>query len=169
MLGLARWSTRAADGHLVLLEHQDRAAWDLAAIEEGTAVLRAALALDQPGPLQIQALIASLHATAPAFADTDWSLIAALYRRLETLDPNPVVRLNRVVAVAHAEGELPALDLLDTVAGLDGYHLLHATRAELLLRIGAPGAPEAFARALELAPSEAERVHLRSRLAFCGA
>lgn len=165
LYGRARWRSRASEADLVLLEAQDRSLWDRARIVEANGVLREALDLDQPGPVQLQALIASLHAAAPSFAATDWPLIASLYATLEDLRPDPVVRLNRAVAVAHADGALAALDLLDTVDGLEGYHLLHATRGELLLRVGAPGAVVAFERALALAPSEPERRHLRARIA----
>jgi RNA polymerase sigma-70 factor (ECF subfamily) len=165
LYGRARWSSRAMEADLVLMSEQDRSSWDRAAIEEAHTILRSALELDQPGPLQVQALIASLHAAAPTFAASDWPLIAALYARLEDLDPSPIVRLNRAVAVAYAEGPGAALDLLDTIDGLDGYHLLHAARGELLLRMGAPGAREAFGRALALATSEPERRHLLARLA----
>lgn len=168
LYGRARWVSRAAEADLVLLESQDRASWDRGTILEANAILREALDLDQPGPVQLQALITSIHTAAPTFAATDWALIAALYATLEDLDPNPVVRLNRAVAVAYAQGVPEALDLLDAINGLDGYHLLHATRGELLLRIGAPGAREAFERALALAPSEPERRHLRARIAAAG-
>jgi len=156
-------------GDLVLLADQDRGRWDLAAIRQANGILATALARNVPGPYQVQALIASLHANAPTASDTDWSAIAGAYARLEQLDPSPVVTLNRAVAVAMADGPRAGLALLDEVRGLDSYHLLHSARAELLLRADDRSAARAaFRRARELAPSPAEQRHLDRRIAALG-
>jgi RNA polymerase sigma-70 factor (ECF subfamily) len=153
-------------GDLVLLADQDRGRWDLPAIQRANGILATALARNVPGPYQVQALIASLHANAPTAADTDWTAIANAYLRLEELDTSPVVTLNRAVAVAMADGPRAGLTVLDDVRGLDTYHLLHATRGELLLRSGdSVGARAAFRRARELASSPAEQRHLERRIA----
>ncbi len=151
-----------AHGDLVLLEDQDRSLWDEARIAEGRRLLDRALALCRPGPYQVQAAIASLHSD----PEPDRRRIAALYDRLAELAPSPVVELNRAVAVALAEGPSTGLALLDALAEeLDGYHLLHAARADLLRRLDRPGeAGEAYRRALALAPSEPERRFLAGRL-----
>jgi RNA polymerase sigma-70 factor, ECF subfamily len=168
LLHEARRATRTHDGVLVTLEHQDRSRWDRALIDEGVATLDAALALARTGPYQVQAAIAACHAGAPDAASTDWPQIAALYARLAQLAPSPVVDLNRAVAVAMADGLPAGLRMVDEVAAsglLDGYHLLPATRADLLRRAGrAVEANEAYEQALELAPTEAERRYLASRL-----
>ena len=149
-------------GELVLLDDQDRGLWDEGEIEQGRRALDRALPLRSPGPYQLQAAIASLH-----FAETtDWAQIALLYGRLAELTPSPVVELNRAVAVAMSDEPQHGLDLVDALSGLDRYHLWHSTRAELLHRLGRhEEAAEAYARALELAPSETERTFLRARLA----
>jgi RNA polymerase sigma-70 factor (ECF subfamily) len=150
------------DGRLVLLEDQDRALWDGDEIAQGRAALERALVLRVPGPYQLQAAIAALHSD----DETDWQEIALLYSRLLEFTPSPVVELNRAVAVAMAHGPEAGLALTDTIAGLDDYYLLHATRADLLRRLERPAdAAEAYARAVVLAPSEPEREFLRSRLA----
>jgi len=168
LLHEARRATRTRDGVLVTLEHQDRSRWDRALIDEGVATLDAALALARTGPYQVQAAIAACHAGAPDATSTDWPQIAALYARLAQLAPSPVVDLNRAVAVAMADGLPAGLRMVDEVAAsglLDGYHLLPATRADLLRRAGrAVEAKEAYEQALELAPTEAERRYLASRL-----
>jgi RNA polymerase sigma-70 factor (ECF subfamily) len=149
-------------GELVLLDDQDRSLWDEAEIEQGRRALERALALRAPGPYQLQAAIASLHFE----AETDWRQIALLYARLAELIPSPVVELNRAVAVAMSDGPDRGLELVDSLEGLDRYHLWHSTRAELLHRLGRnEEASAAYARALELAPSEAERTFLETRLA----
>ncbi|MFF4113091.1 RNA polymerase sigma factor [Streptomyces sp. NPDC001714] len=168
----ARRDTRVdAAGDLVTLEDQDRTAWDRAEIDEGTALLEGALRRGRPGPYQIQAAIAACHTTAPAAADTDWSDIAGLYGELQRYVPSPVVRLNRAVAVGMAEGGAAGLALvaeLEAEADLTGYHLLPATRADLLRRMGRTReAAESYARALELAENAAERRFLAKRLAEC--
>jgi RNA polymerase sigma-70 factor (ECF subfamily) len=153
-------------GDLVALEDQDRRRWDRAAIAEGTAIVDEALRRGEPGPYQVQAAIAACHATAPAAAETDWPQIAALYGRLEAMSPGPVVRLNRAVAVAMADGPRAGLALVDRIEGLDGYHLLHAARADLLRRLGRPDeAAAAYREALALARTDADRRFLARRLA----
>jgi RNA polymerase sigma-70 factor, ECF subfamily len=145
-------------GELVLLDEQDRSLWDTDEIEQGRQALERAMSLRRPGPYQLQAAIASLHHGEPV----DWAQIALLYGRLAELTPSPVVELNRAVAVAMADGPAAGLELLDRIAGLDGYYLYHSTRADLLRRLG-QSAEEAYERALALAPSEVERNFLRGR------
>ena len=157
-----------AAGDLVTLEDQDRTRWDRAEIDEAIAVLQAIPPGQPPGPYQVQAAIASCHATAASPADTDWATIARLYTLLAGLLPSPVVELNRAVAVAMADGPAAGLPLLDALdqAGLAGYYLLPATRADLLRRLGQrDGAAASYREALALAPSEAERRYLTRRLA----
>jgi RNA polymerase sigma-70 factor, ECF subfamily len=132
-------------------------------------VLDAALAIRQPGPYQVQAAIAACHASAPDAVDTDWPQIALLYGELARFAPGPVVELNRAVAVAMARGPEAGLAIVESLAEageLTGYHLLPATRADLLRRLGRSGeAAAAYREALELAPTEAERRFLVRRLA----
>jgi RNA polymerase sigma-70 factor, ECF subfamily len=158
-----------AAGDLVTLEEQDRSRWDRAQIGEGVSVLEAGLRRGQPGPYQVQAAIAACHATAPAARDTDWAQIAALYEQLMRYLPTPVVELNYAVAVAMAQGPaagLPLVAALEASGKLAGYHLLPATRADFLRRLGRrPEAAAAYAEALELASTEAERRFLARRLA----
>lgn len=154
-------------GELRTLEEQDRSRWDAAAIDEGRAELERALRSGRPGPYQLQAAIAAVHADAPSWADTDWRQVVLLYDRLLALNPSPVVALNRAVAVAMTDGPDVALRELDAVAGeLDDYHYLHATRAELLRRLGrAPQARSAYDRAIALARNASERAFLERRRA----
>ena len=157
-----------AAGDLVTLEDQDRTRWDRAEIDEAIAVLQAIPPGQPPGPYQVQAAIASCHATAASPADTDWATIARLYTLLAGLLPSPVVELNRAVAVAMADGPAAGLPLLDALdqACLARYYLLPATRADLLRRLGQrDGAAASYREALALAPSEAERRYLTRRLA----
>ncbi len=160
-------------GDVVTLEEQDRSGWDPAEITEGTALLDGALRRGRAGPYQVQAAIAACHATARTAADTDWAEIAALYAQLARLVPSPVVRLNRAVAVGMAEGPQAGLALvaeLHSSGELAGYHLLPATQADLLRRLGrGPEAAAAYREALQLAPTDAERRFLRRRLAEVGA
>lgn len=162
----SRHATRADSlGDLVLLEHQDRSRWDLTEIEGANAELALALRQLQPGPLQVQALIAAHHANARTADDTDWSRISSLYRQLLQMTGSGVVAVNHAVAVAMADGPRAGLALLAEVTGLDRYHLFHAARAELLLRDGRTAdAAAAFEVALQLAVNPAERRHLQRRL-----
>ena len=128
-----------AAGDLVLLEDQDRARWDQEMIDDGLAVLDAAIEIRRPGPYQVQAAIAALHARAPRPEDTDWPQIATLYRGLKAMWPTPVIELNRAVAVAMADGPDAGLALIEPLAEeLDRYHLFHSARADLLRRAGVP-------------------------------
>ena len=158
-----------AAGDLITLEDQDRSLWDAAEIGEGVAVLEAALRRGRPGPYQIQAAIAACHATAPTADATDWPQIAALYERLVSFLPTPVVELNHAVAVGMASGPAAGLSLvegLEAAGQLAGYHLLPATRADFLRRLGrAAEAAAAYREALELASTDAERRYLSRRLA----
>lgn len=152
-------------GDLVLLDHQDRARWDHRQIAEALPLAAKALRA-APGPFAIQASIAALHCQAARPEDTGWPRILELYEFLERLQPSPVVSLNRAVAVAMVHGPLPALAIVDSLApGLDGYHLLHSTRADLLRRSGSLNeAAAAYHQALALATNECERRFLERRL-----
>jgi RNA polymerase sigma-70 factor, ECF subfamily len=156
-------------GELVLLGDQDRARWDRAGIREGVALLDRALRRGPPGPYQLQACVAALHAAASTAEATDWRRIVGVYDRLLGVAPSPVVALNRAVAVAMADGPeagLALMDELDATGTLSGYHLLHAGRADLLRRLGRAGqAAAAYRRALELADNPVERAYLSGRLA----
>ena len=168
----ARRDTRVdTDGELVTLEDQDRTAWDRSEIDEGAALLETALRRGRPGPYQIQAAIAACHTTAPTAADTDWADIAALYGELQRFVPSAVVRLNRAVAVGMAQHPDSGLELvveLERSGELADYHLLPATRADLLRRSGRTAeAAGAYGRALELVENDAERRFLERRLAEC--
>ena len=132
----ARRATRtSAEGDLLLLADQDRGRWDRELVAEGQAIVRQCLRRNQPGPYQIQAAINAVHSDAPAAAATDWVQILQLYDQLRSLAASPVVALNRAVAVAEVEGPDAALTLIDGLE-LDGYHLFHAVRADLLRRLG---------------------------------
>jgi RNA polymerase sigma-70 factor (ECF subfamily) len=150
----------APDGELVLLEDQDRGLWDRDRIDEGLRVLARAVVRGAPGPYQLQAAIAAAHVE-----ERPWSEIAALYDRLVALDPSPVVRLNRAVAVALSGEPDEGLRLIDELEGLDGYHLHHAARADLLRRLGRHDeAVVAYRTALGLTANEAEQRYLEGRL-----
>ncbi len=150
-------------GSIVLLADQDRALWNRALIEEGQDLVRACLRRNRPGPFQIQAAIAAVHSDATTADETDWGQILKLYDQLMVLMPTPVVALNRAVAVAEVEGVQQALALLEGL-DLDRYHLLHATRAELLRRTGEVDAADAaYAQALSLVTNHAERRFLEER------
>jgi RNA polymerase sigma-70 factor, ECF subfamily len=160
-------SRRAArttpEGELVLLADQDRSRWDRALVAEGQALVRRCLRRDQPGPYQIQAAINAVHSDAPSAALTDWWQILRLYDQLMTLAPTPVVALNRAIAVAEVDGPAAALALVDDLA-LDGYHLFHAIRADLLRRLGRrEEAALAYEAAIGLAENAAERSFLERR------
>ena len=154
-------------GELVLLEHQDRGRWDAAMIRSGSAELRRAERAGAPGPYQLQAAIAELHARAPSFEATDWTRVAELYAELARIAPSPVVDLNRAAAISMARGPAAGLGLVDALAAegaLDRYHLLHAARADMLRRLGRPAdALAAYTRALELTQAPAEREFLERR------
>jgi RNA polymerase sigma-70 factor (ECF subfamily) len=153
----------AADGSLVLLADQERSLWDRSLIAEGQALVRACLRRNQPGPYQIQAAINAVHSDAPTAEETDWHQIVQLYDQLVALSPTPVVALNRAIAVAEVDGPTPALALVDRL-DLDGYHLFHATRADLLRRLGrSEEAAEAYDAALALVTNAAERRFLEDR------
>lgn len=160
------------DGMLVPLEEQDRGLWNQSAIAQGLRVLDTALALRQRGPYQLQAAIAALHARAPRPQDTDWKQIAALYGGLLREQPGAVVELNAAVALAMAEGAERGLAWMAQLQGraeLNGYHLLHAARADLLRRLGRlPEACDAYRIALSLVRNDAERLYLERRLGECG-
>jgi len=152
--------TRPA-GSLVLLGEQDRTRWDRALIEEGQAMVRRCLRRNQPGPYQLQAAINAVHADAPTVEQTDWSQIVALYDQLLAVAPTPVVALNRAIAIGEVQGPDAALALVDQL-DLDNYHPFHATRADLLQRLGRNSeAAAAYERAAAMAPTDAERDFLR--------
>ncbi|HWL66172.1 MAG TPA: RNA polymerase sigma factor [Actinomycetota bacterium] len=167
LLHHSRRETRAsAEGELVLLEEQDRSRWDHDMIDEGLAVLDRALGAGVPGPYQVQGAIAALHARAPRPEDTDWSQIAGLYAVLYRMQPSPVVELNRVVALAMADGPITALPLLDALEErLNRYHLFHSTKADLLRRLDRlEDAAASYRRALDLATNPYERKFLERRI-----
>ena len=148
------------DGELVLLEDQDRSLWDRERIDEGLRVLDRAVARRTLGPYQLQAAVAAAHAE-----ERPWAEIATLYDRLVELDPSPVVHLNRAVAVALSGDPDEGLRLMGELDELDGYHLLHAARADLLRRLGRRDeAAVAYRAALELTAADAERRYLEGRL-----
>ncbi|RYJ04830.1 MAG: hypothetical protein EON52_14740, partial [Actinomycetales bacterium] len=156
-----------ARGRPVALEDQDRGRWDRDAVVEGTAILEHALGLGPPGPFQVQAAIAALHAEAPHWDATDWPQIAALYGELARIAPSPVVTVNRAAALAMADGPHVGLALLAGLEAderIDRYQPFHATRAELLARSGdSDGAAAAYRRAIELTGNAAEREALTER------
>ncbi|HWL98700.1 MAG TPA: RNA polymerase sigma factor [Nocardioidaceae bacterium] len=160
----ARRATRVgADGELVTLDRQDRTRWDGVTIAEGLQLLS-----PEPGPYQLQAAIAACHAVAPSVETTDWPRIVELYDDLLVRAPSPVVRLNRAVAVSMADGPAAGLVLVDGLAAsgeLADYHLLPATRADLLRRMGdAERAADAYREAFALAATDTERAFLKARL-----
>jgi RNA polymerase sigma-70 factor (ECF subfamily) len=166
LLTESRRSARTDDeGSLVMLADQDRGRWDQRLIEEGQTLVRECLRRDRPGPFQVQAAIAAVHSDAAGAEETDWGQIVQLYDQLLSLTPTPVVALNRAVAVAELEGPSHALALLDDL-DLDGYHLYHATRAELARRMGdAEAAEKAYQLAISTTDNEVERRFLEERAA----
>jgi RNA polymerase sigma-70 factor, ECF subfamily len=155
----------APDGSLVRLGDQDRSQWDRGRIAEGQSLVRACLRRGSPGPYQVQSAIAAVHSDAADPADTDWGQIVRLYDQLLGLSPTPVVALNRAIAVAETDGPAAALVLVDQLE-LDRYHLYHATRGDLLARLGDAGAATAaYDRAITLTTNEIEGDHLRRRRA----
>ena len=166
-LHLARADSRfATDGSLILLPDQDRSRWDREAIDDAVDLLARAERMSRPGTYQLQAAILSVHATAPTWESTPWSTIVSLYDALMQIEPTPVVALNRALALAESEGPAAGLEELDPLAQrLDGYHLYHAARAELLRRLGRDAeARESNVRALTLTNNPAERRLLQQRL-----
>ncbi|MDQ2689607.1 MAG: RNA polymerase sigma factor [Chloroflexota bacterium] len=166
-LHLARADARfGVDGELILLPDQDRARWDRAAIDDAVALLARAERMGRPGPYQLQAAILATHALAPSWEATPWDVIVTLYDTLHHMQPTPVVALNRALVLAERDGPRAGLDALEPLAErLDGYHLFHAARAELLRRLGqADAARTADVRALELTDNPAERRLLEERL-----
>lgn len=168
LIDARRPARTAADGSMVLLADQDRTRWDRAAIAEGQAIVRQLVRRNTPGPYQIQAAINAVHSDAAAAADTDWGQIVQLYDLLVTCTPTAVVALNRAVAVAEVDGPAAALAIVDALE-LDGYHLYHAVRGDLLVRLGRPAeAAAAFEAALSLTTNPAEQTFLRTRLTALG-
>jgi RNA polymerase sigma-70 factor (ECF subfamily) len=167
LLTEARRTARlSASGELVTLDEQDRGAWDTAMIDEGHRLVRERLASRvPPGRYQLLAAINAVHTSARDSRDTDWSQVLALYDQLVRLDPSPIIALNRAVAVAEVDGPdvaLAAVDRLDQA--LTGYHAYHATRADLLRRLGrSRESRAAYDRAIELAGNRAEVAHLTRR------
>ncbi len=164
----ARRAARLDDqGNIVTLEQQDRSLWDQQQIAEALPLVAQSLR-NGAGPFALQAAIAAVHCQAARAEDTDWPQIVRFYDLLESLQPSPVVSLNRAVAVAMADGPQPALVLIDALAAtgeLDDYHLLHAARADLLRRLGATQeAAKSYAQALSLVTNESERRYLERRL-----
>jgi len=170
LLHEARRSARVdAAGDLILLEHQDRSRWDPARIHEAQGLIERALCKRSVGPYLLQAAIVAVHVEAPGHAQTDWAQIVGLYDVLRKVDPSPVVALNRAVALGMRDGPaagLSALDALLSQGALVDYHLAHAARADLRLRLGRlEAAQESYERALELTQQPAERRFLLKRLA----
>lgn len=155
-------------GELIVLEEQDRSRWHRAEIEEGAAIIHRAMSAHRPGPYQLQAAIAAIHAQAATPDVTDWPQIAALYGRLAEMQPSAIIELNRAVAIAMADGPLAGLRVIDAIEAngdLTGYHLLHAARADLHRRANQPeAAASAYRRALDLCANEVERAYLNRRL-----
>lgn len=169
----SRRATRVdAEGRLLLLQQQDRLAWDRRAIDEGLALVEEALRSRPPGRYTLQAAIAAVHAEAPTWDVTDWSRIVALYNQLCATWPSPVVALNRAVAVGMAEGPLAGLVQLDALVGepqLRGYSYLPAARADFLRKLGrVTESHSAYEEALALTDNEVEREFLADRLEELG-
>jgi len=153
-----------ADGELVRLADQDRTLWDRDLIDEGHALVRACLRRNMPGPYQIQAAIAAVHADAATTEATKWSQIVQLYDQLMVIAPTAIVALNRAIAISEVEGPGPALAIVDDL-DLGAYHLFHAVRGDLLEQLGRfDEAAAAYGRAIDLATNDVERDHLRHRL-----
>ena len=171
LLTEARAAARvSASGELVRLDEQDRGAWNAAMIREGTALVRERLTVvargdAAPGRYQILAAISAVHTSVPDARDTDWSQVVALYDQLAAIDPSPIVALNRAIAVAELDGPAVGLGAVERLGeALDGYHAFHATRADLLRRLGrSADARAAYDRAIELAGNPAEVAYLARR------
>jgi RNA polymerase sigma-70 factor (ECF subfamily) len=155
-----------ADGAIILLEDQDRSLWNKTMIAEGLALIDKALRHRRPGPYQVQAAIAALHARAARFEDTDWAEIDQLYATLERLTPSPVVTLNRAVAVSKVKGPEAALEMIEPLApALSGYFYFFGVRGAMLQQLGRKDeARIAFDRAIALANNAAEAAHIRGQL-----
>jgi RNA polymerase sigma-70 factor (ECF subfamily) len=155
-----------SDGNIVLLEDQDRSRWNLKRIAEGLALIDKAMRHRRPGPYQVQAAIAALHARAKRAQDTDWAQIDLLYANLERLQASPVVTLNRAVAVNKIRGPAAALEMIEPLGErLSSYFYFHGVKGALLQQLGRPGeAREAFDRAISLAHTPAEAAHIRQHL-----
>lgn len=161
----ARRASRFAAGELVPLGEQDRAGWDHAMIEEGHGLVRECLAVNRPGRYQLLAAINAVHTDAARATDTDWSQVLALYDRLQRIDPSPVVALNRAVAVAEVDGPDVALAIVDRLP-LSSYHAWHATRADLLRRLGRTAeSRDEYDAAIDATGNAAERAYLARRRA----
>jgi RNA polymerase sigma-70 factor (ECF subfamily) len=160
----ARRATRVDEtGELVTLDDQVRSSWNQALIAEGHALVRACVEVNRPGPYQLQAAINAVHTSAREFRDTDWSALATLYDQLYALAPTPIVALNRAVVTAEMDGPEVSLATIEALP-LSAYHAFHATRAELLRRLGRSGeARAAYTHAIELAENPAEVRHLTRR------
>jgi RNA polymerase sigma-70 factor (ECF subfamily) len=167
LLTEARRTARvSAGGELVTLDEQDRGAWDTALIAEGHQLVRERLATGEaPGRYQLLAAINAVHTSARDVRDTDWSQVVALYDQLVQLDPSPIIALNRAIAVAELDGPHVALATVDHLEDtLAGYHAYHATRAELLRRLGhSQKSRAAYDKAIQLAGNTAETAHLKRR------
>jgi RNA polymerase sigma-70 factor (ECF subfamily) len=166
LLNASRRAARTADdGSVVLLADQDRDLWDRELAAEGRALVKACLRRGMPGPYQVQAAINAVHSEAQSTADTEWGQILANYDLLVRLVPTPIVELNRAVALAEVEGPAAALDVVDAL-DLDRYHLFHATRADLLVRLDrVDEAVDAYTEAIDLATNTAEKRFLEKRRA----
>lgn len=163
LLTEARREARVRHGELVPLTEQDRAGWDPALIAEGHALVRQCLAANRPGRYQILAAINAVHTDARSASDTDWAQVAALYGQLAAIDPSPIVTLNRAVAIAELDGPEVALAMVDRLP-LTTYHAWHATRADLLRRLGRSSeAKEAYDAAIAATDNAAERAYLTRR------
>ncbi len=168
LLTEARRESRVRSGELVRLDDQDRGGWDRALIAEGHTLVRECLAINRPGRYQILAAINAVHTDAPTAEATDWSQIAMLYDQLAAIDPSPIVALNRAVAIAELDGPEVALAQVDRLVAsapvLASYHAFHATRADLLRRLGrSADAREAYDAALAVCDNTAERAYLSRR------
>jgi RNA polymerase sigma-70 factor (ECF subfamily) len=165
LLTESRRATRTSpDGDLVLLADQDRSRWDRALIAEGQGIVRTCLRRNQPGPYQIQAAINAVHSDAPTAVATDWAQILQLYDQLLAIAPSPVVALHRAVALAEVAGPEPALAEVDGL-DLDGYHVFHVVRAELLRRLGRMAeAAAAYQAAIDRTGNDVERAFLQQTL-----
>ena len=163
LLSEARRPSREANGELVTLAEQDRGGWDKELIAEGHELVRECLRRNRPGRYQILAAINAVHTSAPTAADTDWAQIATLYGQIAAIDPSPIVELNRAVAIAELDGPEVALAIVDRLP-LTTYHAWHATRADLLRRLGrSTEARDAYDAAIAATENAAERAYLSRR------